>query len=217
MNATRILRYGLLLTVILAHAGMPSASVCGDGVLDPGETCDPPAPPTCNCCQPHPTPGCDAAECEALVCGEHPFCCVFGWNNACAGRALTECSCCVDCRSDCTYCGDGVIDAPIEGCDPGDPLGCDCCTAGTTAGCSDAACEASVCDFDPFCCTSVWDFICAGEASYFLPCMACCPRGQCSANCLLDTDGEPARHRAIVASPTGRRAVTKAPVSRRCA
>jgi len=83
-----------------------------------------------------------------------------------------------------------VIDGPTEDCDPGDPLGCDCCTAGTTAGCGDPACETSVCDFDPFCCTSVWDFICAGEAPYFLACMACCPRSQCDRNCLLDTDGD---------------------------
>ena len=40
----------------------------------------------------------------------------------------------------------------------------DCFLANGTPGCDDAACEASVCSIDPFCCDIAWDGICADEA-----------------------------------------------------
>jgi hypothetical protein len=40
--------------------------------------------------------------------------------------------------------------------------GSDCCVDNGTPGCDDAACEAAVCDCDPFCCDSAWDAFCAG-------------------------------------------------------
>ena len=36
--------------------------------------------------------------------------------------------------------------------------------ASSSPGCSDASCCVSVCAFDPFCCNSAWDSICANEA-----------------------------------------------------
>lgn len=40
----------------------------------------------------------------------------------------------------------------------------DCCDRGTQPNCADSKCCESVCYFDPFCCTTVWDAICADEA-----------------------------------------------------
>ena len=36
--------------------------------------------------------------------------------------------------------------------------------ASSSPGCSDASCSVSVCTFDPFCCNSAWNAICANEA-----------------------------------------------------
>jgi hypothetical protein len=46
----------------------------------------------------------------------------------------------------------------------------DCCLPGNgTPGCSDEACCNAVCAIDPFCCTTAWDSICAGEAATECP------------------------------------------------
>lgn len=54
----------------------------------------------------------------------------------------------------------------------------DCLTTGGP-GCSDQACCKLVCDFDPFCCSTLWDGLCvsgAASACYAGPqCNACCP------------------------------------------
>jgi hypothetical protein len=56
----------------------------------------------------------------------------------------------------------------------------ECCTAGSEAGCADAACCGAVCSVDPFCCDSQWDSICADEALEV--CEACrCGSGDCCA------------------------------------
>lgn len=44
-------------------------------------------------------------------------------------------------------------------------IGSDCCSSQLTTGCSDAACTATVCGFDLFCCNVQWDSICASEAT----------------------------------------------------
>lgn len=41
----------------------------------------------------------------------------------------------------------------------------DCCIDNGTPGCDDPDCQQAVCDFDPFCCDSTWDDICAGHAA----------------------------------------------------
>jgi hypothetical protein len=67
------------------------------------------------------------------------------------------------------FLGGGVL-ACLGDCSGLDTTGCmasgsgDCCAAHDSTGCDDAGCEAVICGFDPFCCDTVWDGICADEA-----------------------------------------------------
>lgn len=63
----------------------------------------------------------------------------------------------------------GGVLACLPDCSGFDPAGCtagggDCCAAHGPTGCDDAACEAAICGFDPYCCDTSWDGICADEA-----------------------------------------------------
>ena len=52
----------------------------------------------CDCCTRH-GPGCSDPVCEAIVCGNDPFCCNVLWDNLCKGQALEtpECiACCTE-------------------------------------------------------------------------------------------------------------------------
>lgn len=90
-------------------------------------------------------------------------------------------------------CGDGLCDgletsascpADCEG-SPGDCPGTgDCCAANGSIGCTDADCCATVCAVDPFCCTDMWDDICAEEAGLF-----CCESCPLSPPCPIDCPG----------------------------
>ncbi len=44
---------------------------------------DPNGPMASDCCEIHDTPGCDNAECEAVVCGFFPACCDTAWDESC--------------------------------------------------------------------------------------------------------------------------------------
>ena len=46
----------------------------------------------------------------------------------------------------------------------------DCCDANFTVGCDDAVCCGLVCEIDPVCCSSAWDFVCANEAQALCSC-----------------------------------------------
>jgi hypothetical protein len=75
----------MLVGAVLAFSAPLRAQVCGDGVIDPGETCDPP-------------------------------------NMAPGPNGQTTC------RTDCTSCGDGVVQAnDVETCDEGLHAGCGFC------------------------------------------------------------------------------------------
>jgi hypothetical protein len=122
-------------------------SICAGEAADLCEICGGP-PPGSDCCTPHPTPGCDDAACEALVCGIDPFCCDVEWDSICVGEAEDLCG---------GLCGGGGNPA----CGPGAG---DCCVAHPNPGCDDVACCEAVCAIDPFCCDVQWDSICVGEA-----------------------------------------------------
>jgi MYXO-CTERM domain-containing protein len=149
---------------------------CGNGVVDPGETCDPPS--TC------PT-GCDdgdactadtltgsAATCDAL-CSNVPIVACQGGDNCCPAGCNSGND--GDCPAN---CGNGVLD-PGETCDPPStcPTGCDdgdACTTDTLGG-SATTCDA-VCSNSPI-------VACQGGDG-------CCPPGcnsgndgDCPANC----------------------------------
>jgi hypothetical protein len=61
--------------------------------------------------------------------------------------------------------------------------GGDCCAPHSGPGCDDAACEAEICAFDPFCCATAWDDLCAGAASSSPACVGaggtCPPAAVC--------------------------------------
>lgn len=57
--------------------------------------------------------------------------------------------------------------------DPNTPGTGDCCVTNETVGCDNLACQTCVCGLDPFCCSTSWDGICAGEAAA-PPCDTAC-------------------------------------------
>jgi hypothetical protein len=57
---------------------------------------------------------------------------------------------------------------------PPPPPPCNCCTDHGGLGCDNQVCEDAVCSFDLFCCTDLWDAICADEAQNVVNC-GCCP------------------------------------------
>jgi len=168
-------------------------NICGDGAVQAPETCDPPGSPapSCDCCTALGGAGCSSAGCTAAVCGYDAFCCSVNWDSSCANEAAIDpaCGCCdVVCGPTCSSCGDGVVQPP-EACDPPGSTApvCNCCTAHGGLGCSDAACTAAVCSYDPYCCSVSWDNVCAGEAAIDLAC-GCC-QVTCSDGCSLCGDG----------------------------
>jgi cysteine-rich repeat protein len=85
-----------------------SEPVCGNGVLEAGEGCDPPDGTTCNdACQPIAQPVCGNGVLEA---GE-----------GCDPPDGTTCN---DACQPIPYCGDGTVNTPTEQCDPPDGVTC---------------------------------------------------------------------------------------------
>ncbi|HWL92190.1 MAG TPA: thrombospondin type 3 repeat-containing protein [Phycisphaerae bacterium] len=132
-----------------------------------------------SCCEPHISPGCEDGDCQAAVCAADSFCCEEEWDQLCVEQAQELCS--LDCDED------GVIDS-VDNCptvpnsdqldSDGNGVGdaCDlgdCCVEHPSTGCENAACQATVCGFDPFCCETAWDDTCVGEATLF--CDGSCP------------------------------------------
>ena len=125
--------------------------LCGNGVVDPGEQCDPPNGLSCDdscqlqptdCCSPHVTAGCEDPICEASVCEVDSFCCDSFWDGQCALEAAELCPEC---------------------------LGLDCCFEHFSPGCTDPDCESAVCGIEPLCCGDglgfVWDQTCTDLAA----------------------------------------------------
>ncbi len=102
------------------------------------------------CCNRHPTPGCNIPACEALVCDVEPLCCVAEWDLACQNAALELCG--LDSPSDCCgFLGPGLV-------------------------CSDPGCVEVVCAADPFCCDTSWDTLCGFEAQELCGDLCCCDK-----------------------------------------
>jgi hypothetical protein len=116
----------------------------------------PPVPDSCgpgagDCYSPNGTPGCEEFACCAVVCADVPLCCINVWDQLCADIAIDACpqdpACGIPGTGDCyeangsIYCDDNCgADGPCPGC-------CD-----------------TVCGFDPYCCDTEWDGLCADEA-----------------------------------------------------
>lgn len=141
-----MIRAFVVLSVALAHpawAGDDAPGVCGDSVVQPGESCDEGGDtPTCNANCTVPVCGdgylnltigeqCDDGPTGSLTCT--PYCtasiCGDGIVNAMAGE---QCDGGPICDSSCQYivstCGDGVVDAG-EPCDDGNHATGDGCSA----------------------------------------------------------------------------------------
>ena len=116
-------------------------------------------------------PGCNDVACCDVICGQDPFCCNTAWDGICVSEASILC---ID--RTCVYCPPGAV-MEAEPCGEDTNSGCgsiaacdgpfpDCCVASSIGkpGCSDPACEASICAADPFCCETSWDGICAAAA-----------------------------------------------------
>jgi hypothetical protein len=99
--------------------------------------------------------GCSDQACEDIICAFDTFCCAVQWDNLCATEAQNDPTC-------------------AAGCGSTPPVGCNCCDAGGTGtlGCDDPDCTNAVCAFDTFCCTVLWDNLCAQEAATTCTCCA---------------------------------------------
>jgi uncharacterized protein YkwD len=200
---------------------------CGNGVLDPGETCDPPSscPSSCD----------DSNLCtENTMTGSPDLC-----NAVCTLRVITECAagdgCCPDgcdpsSDADCsTTCGDGVVD-PGETCDPPSscPLDCDdgdACTqdilTGSAANCSSQCVHAPIGDCfggDGCCpagCTSADDSDCSAACGNGVidPGETCDPPSSCPATC---SDGDPCTMDSLTGSAENCNAACSYPAITTC-
>jgi len=142
--------------VLLPALILRGAATCGNGVLDAGEQCDPPAASTCaGACQ---------GDCTcAPACGDNV---VNQPSEQCDGSDPGTCS--GACQPDCTcapVCGNGVREGTEE-CDMSDATACP------------GACQAD-CTCGPFCGNNVVDpgEECDGTGS------TACPPSACQANC----------------------------------
>jgi hypothetical protein len=107
-------------------------------------------PPSGHNCFTPGSPGCADVSCCDAVCAIDPFCCDTAWDSTCVGEASSLCNGC------------------------GDPSAGACCVPHATPFCDDRTCCDLVCAFDPFCCDTEWDAICAGETLLF-PACGCVP------------------------------------------
>lgn len=96
-----------------------------------------------NCLTPHGTPGCSDAACCSSACAIDPTCCTVAWDTDCAQWANAFCS----------ICGASGLGS--------------CFLAHPTSKCDNAACCSTVCQLDPYCCSTQWDPTCAVYASAF--------------------------------------------------
>ncbi|HRI27330.1 MAG TPA: T9SS type A sorting domain-containing protein [Chitinophagales bacterium] len=93
---------------------------------------------------------CDIA-CESSVCSYDPYCCNTNWDLLCATEAASDPNC-QSCISPVLFCNTRWGGA-------GFPF--------------DLACQNSVCSYDPYCCNTNWDSICANEAASDSNCQSC--------------------------------------------
>jgi subtilisin family serine protease len=157
---------------------------CGDSNTCTLDGCDPETgcynwPQESDCCSAHSGTSCEEPACAKCVCTADPYCCGTSWDGVCASRADTG-SCSGVCT--CYDCSDGN-ECTADIC--ASPTGCqnvagssNCCTAKTTAGCSEPACVECVCDADPYCCNYMWDNACVTRAKG--ECAGPCSCGDCS-------------------------------------
>ena len=104
--------------------------------------------------------GCDNVNCCEEICRSFdPFCCEVNWDAVCVTTALAL----DECQPTINPSGRG-----------------DCLEASTFPGCGITSCMASVCDVDPFCCSTSWNSICVDIAEVLCFDLVICPsEGSC--------------------------------------
>lgn len=148
---------------------------------------------TGNCFAVHATPGCSDDACCALTCALDSFCCGTSWDSLCASRANAVCAgcgtatngcfavsaspgcadaaCCAQVTAFDAFCGTNAWDDfcvreamnLCAGC--GDPSSGSCASPHPWTGCANGTCCNAVCTADAYCCETVWDAVCVGEAA----------------------------------------------------
>ncbi|MCH2161595.1 MAG: M12 family metallo-peptidase [Phycisphaerales bacterium] len=139
------------------------------------------------------SPGCSDIECCEAVCGIDAYCCSTEWDNVCVEKAFANCSGCGNEKAGSPYQEHGPTSNDLECCSLICEFNLLCCqeawdeacvlsAAGLCAGCGneeagspflnngspgceDIDCCVLVCDNDPFCCETEWDYTCAFEAA----------------------------------------------------
>ncbi|MFM1821774.1 MAG: hypothetical protein RI967_40 [Planctomycetota bacterium] len=99
------------------------------------------APAAGSCLAPHDNPNCADTDCCTTVCTIDPRCCETVWDESCVRWAERYCFTC------------------------GNPRAGSCCHENQTPYCDDRACCEAVCEIDPFCCETRWDFVCGESAT----------------------------------------------------
>ncbi len=97
-------------------------------------------------------------NCQNSVCSYDLICCFAQWDGICAAEAAND--------ANCTGCTNYTNNHPY--CDE---------TGNGTGFPADLNCQNSVCSYDAYCCVSLWDSLCASEASTDSNCENC--RGAC--------------------------------------
>lgn len=111
-------------------------------------------PPSAHNCFTTGGPGCSDEHCCVAICAQDAFCCETEWDITCVVEAGKVC----------------------DGC--GDPLGGDCCGEHDTPACENRPCCLLVCEVDPSCCETAWDYICVATAFTVPVCGCPCPMGE---------------------------------------
>jgi hypothetical protein len=96
--------------------------------------------------------------CVTQVCNQDAYCCNTEWDGICVGLVESLCG------QDCSGGGGGCAHSE---CQQGGPLQADC-----------SACATSVCNSDPFCCSTDWDALCVSHAESL--CGNLCAGGGCA-------------------------------------
>lgn len=121
-------------------SSVSNGAAIDDIAIEPGQ-------PPHDCCTSG-SGGCANASIESCACIADAYCCDTSWDELCIAYATFAC---------------GAACPGVPTC--GEPGAGHCLLPHGSPFCSNAACCSAVCAFDPFCCLSAWDEVCASEAA----------------------------------------------------
>ena len=150
------LLYSWIQQQIAANGGSGSSG----GSSDPGGgSTDPGGGSTAGCthdiCSAGVTLASTCDSCAANICASDPYCCSTEWDAQCVSEVTTICG------QSCDGGSSGGSGDSTSTC--AHPI----CSAGTKLTSSCDTCAATVCGYDPYCCSTNWDAQCVGEVTSF--------------------------------------------------